>query len=289
MNIIEPGMRFGRLQVVEKSNKIGRHTAWLCKCDCGNEIIAKSIYLTTGDTKSCGCLKAEKTLDLIGRKFGKLTVIEKSSERTKNNSILWLCKCDCGNLHKAVQGNLLKGSAKSCGCIRKAKINSIKNTYFDKGEYLLGITNTGVEFKIDKEDFDKVKRYSWVADKNGYLMAQVGRKGQIRLHRLILNVGESQIIDHINHDVTDNRKANLRICTTSQNAMNKKLPSNNTSGHKGVYFCNTRKKWIAIIGVMQKRIYLGGFENKQDAITARERAEVIYFGEFAYKESEKQQ
>jgi hypothetical protein len=289
LNIVKPGMRFGRLQTVERSENIGRRTAWLCKCDCGNKIIVKSIYLTTGDTKSCGCLKGDKTLDLIGRRFGKLTVVEKLQERTNNNSVLWLCRCDCGNLHKAVQGNLLKGSAISCGCIRKTKMDSVKNTYYDKGEYLLGVTNTGVEFKIDKEKFDKVKKYSWVTDKDGYLMAQVGRYGHIRLHRLILGVDEGQIIDHINHDVTDNRKANLRLCTTSQNAMNKKLPSNNTSGHKGVHYCNTRKRWIANIGVMRKSIYLGSFRNKQDAIKAREHAEVIYFGEFAYKATEKQQ
>ncbi|MED4352198.1 hypothetical protein P9265_07595 [Schinkia azotoformans] len=55
------GKRFGRLTVIEKTDikKQGR-TVWSCKCKCGNEINVVSTYLTTGETKSCGCLKEEQ-------------------------------------------------------------------------------------------------------------------------------------------------------------------------------------------------------------------------------------
>lgn len=57
------GKRFGRLTVIEKSENIvvGKQskTAWKCICDCGNETVVITQYLTKGETKSCGCLKKE--------------------------------------------------------------------------------------------------------------------------------------------------------------------------------------------------------------------------------------
>lgn len=62
--------------------------------------------------------------DLTGRKFGKLTVIEKT-EKTKNGSILWKCKCDCGGAICASTRDLNKGRIKSCGCLRRKRYNLI--------------------------------------------------------------------------------------------------------------------------------------------------------------------
>ena len=54
------GERYGRLTVLEFIKREHRKTYWKCICDCGNEIIIPITYLTTGDTKSCGCLRKEK-------------------------------------------------------------------------------------------------------------------------------------------------------------------------------------------------------------------------------------
>jgi len=54
---ISIGERFGRLLVLSRSENKGIHAAWKCKCDCGNETIVASASLSTGHTKSCGCLK----------------------------------------------------------------------------------------------------------------------------------------------------------------------------------------------------------------------------------------
>ena len=59
---------------------------------------------------------SRKRVELIGQKFGKLLVFEKSKERTKNGAVLWLCSCECGNTRLAIAGNLLVGTATSCGC-----------------------------------------------------------------------------------------------------------------------------------------------------------------------------
>lgn len=58
-------------------------------------------------------------LDLIGKKFNKLTVIGESPPRGKKNLTRWLCKCDCGNT-KTIDGrSLVSGNTKSCGCLKK--------------------------------------------------------------------------------------------------------------------------------------------------------------------------
>lgn len=55
-------------------------------------------------------------VDLVGKVFGKLSVLEKSEERTKHGGVLWICSCTCGKQRLAIAGNLLAGTATSCGC-----------------------------------------------------------------------------------------------------------------------------------------------------------------------------
>lgn len=59
--------------------------------------------------------------NLVGRKFSKLTVIEKSAEKTKSGNVKWLCKCDCGNETTVVGSKLKNGHTKSCGCLKKSE------------------------------------------------------------------------------------------------------------------------------------------------------------------------
>lgn len=59
-----------------------------------------------------------KFQDLIGQKFGRLTVINKTDER-KYNSVVWECTCECGNTCKVAAANLKRGATKSCGCLKK--------------------------------------------------------------------------------------------------------------------------------------------------------------------------
>lgn len=57
------GQRFGRLTVIERAENKGKQTRWRCKCDCGNETIIRSTDLTSGASKSCGCLRLEKSIE----------------------------------------------------------------------------------------------------------------------------------------------------------------------------------------------------------------------------------
>lgn len=73
------GQRFGKLTVIKDSGKRVNHKVmWLCQCDCGNQIEVSGDNLKSGNTKSCGCLRKEKSSkNLIGQRFGHLVALEK--------------------------------------------------------------------------------------------------------------------------------------------------------------------------------------------------------------------
>ena len=83
-------------------------------------------------------------------------------------------------------------------------------------------------------------------------------------------------IDHINHNPDDNRIENLREVSNQENQRNRRLSRNNTSGRVGVHWHKMEEKWRASIKSNGKNIFLGRFKEKEDAIKAREEAEVKY-------------
>ena len=125
------GQRFGRLLVLQFTDKINndKRKIYKCKCDCGNICEVSSHNLSNGSTKSCGCLNIQKMRqrgldskrDLTGQKFGKLTVIEDSGRRGKKGQVYWLCKCDCGKETQVYGQNLLHNKVLSCGCLKQSK------------------------------------------------------------------------------------------------------------------------------------------------------------------------
>ena len=90
-----------------------------------------------------------------------------------------------------------------------------------------------------------------------------------------------QNYDHIDRNELNNRRYNLRICTHKENCQNRGMYSNNTSGVKGVYWAKLIQKWTARIQIDGKNTNLGSFSKKEDAIIARLKAELQYYGEFA--------
>lgn len=142
----------------------------------------------------------------------------------------------------------------------------------------------GDECIIDAEDYDVVCKYRWCKDGYGYWMTKTCGRA-IKLHRLICKISDPElIVDHINKDISDNRKENLRVVNKKQNAYNHKINTNNVSGFIGVskrILADNKIRWDARISVNGKSIHIGSFDNIDDAIIARLLAEMQYFGEFA--------
>ena len=160
---------------------------------------------------------------------------------------------------------------------------SHRNIYDLSGEYgKCYIKDTF--FIFDLEDYDKIKNYRWFLS-NNYPSSHNKLDGSIiRLHRFIMNCPDGYVVDHINRNKLDNRKTNLRICTSSEN--NKNIPKrrDNNSGYPGVTLNRQKNRWVARIGYNNGYIYLGTYDKKEDAIRAKKDAERKYFGDFANKE-----
>lgn len=125
--------KFGYLTVLEDTGKITNHRniIWKCECKCGNIIEVPGGYLTSSKVTSCGCYKKEKsTKDILGKRFGKLTVIEKTDKR-KNSYIIWKCRCDCGNICYKDSYCLNNDKTHSCGCLNSKGEALIKNILDD--------------------------------------------------------------------------------------------------------------------------------------------------------------
>lgn len=133
--------------------------------------------------------------------------------------------------------------------------------------------------KFDKEMLAEVQKSKWFLFDNGrevYVRRTKNGKRPVFLHSLMLKAPKGFYIDHINRDSLDNRRCNLRIATRSQNRINSKINKNNTSGCKGVIFYNKTNTWNARISLNNRRIFLGYFKTKEEAINARKAAEKIY-------------
>ena len=124
---------------------------------------------------------------------------------------------------------------------------------------------------IDRSDLKKVSSFCWWIKPNGYVYTQVNRK-TIYLHRLLLETTDGIEVDHINRNKLDNRRTNLRLCTRSQNNMNK-------SGVRGV--SRFKGKWRARIKKDRKEIHIGVFNFYEEALVARKKVESDLFGKFA--------
>lgn len=139
---------------------------------------------------------------------------------------------------------------------------------------------------VDDEDYEELSKYGWYAsDIHGWYATRTvtvgGKQKTIFMHRQILESPKGKDIDHINHDGLDNRRENLRICTRSQNKKNGLKYRNNTSGLNGVCWVQKAKKWQAQIKKDGKNIYLGYFNDKDQAGHAVDKKVKELFGEFA--------
>jgi hypothetical protein len=141
---------------------------------------------------------------------------------------------------------------------------------------------------VDDEDYDFLIQWKWhlsnrgYARRNNYVEGVIVNPKSILMHRVILGDPIGFQVDHINGDKLDNRKSNLRVCTTGENARNRGKNKNGTSGYKGVHFYKAYRKWQSHIMHERKMVWLGYFDTAEKAALAYNEAATKLHGEFAH-------
>ena len=134
------GKKFFNWKVISRGENIGGKPAWICECQCDKKTIKliRSDHLKDGHCKSCGCQNINQ--DIKNKKFGKLTALFPTENRKKSNgSVIWHCKCDCGNECNISINKLITNNTKSCGCLKS------------KGEEKIGLILSQNNIKFERE------------------------------------------------------------------------------------------------------------------------------------------
>ncbi len=143
---------------------------------------------------------------------------------------------------------------------------------------------------VDDKDYDRLNRHRWYARKASYggffavttiTLNKIAVK--MYMHREIMGLakGDRRVIDHLDHNTLDNRRANLRICTQAQNLCNRGPDAHTSSQYKGVSWNKECKKWDVRISVQGKQICFGLFEDETYAARVYNTAAQKYHGKYA--------
>ncbi len=284
----------GEIQIVQEGNKL----VWRCP-NCGNEDQSKLNVAR----RTCGKQSSEIATIKNDRTSGKPRLYnnfedykagnpEPSSQSNKNSKNSNYKVCDiCGRHEKHIIGYYGKKLCnKHYNQIKKYGhvLENSPRTIYDKNEIRVEGEIAYIELydksynvvalaMIDAEDVDKVKYSKWRLNCNGYVISTNKFDGKtIFLHRRILN-NTNQFVDHINGNVLDNRKQNLRLVTKSQNQMN--------VNYKGVSKTKNDKHY-AHIKIKGKAINLGVYVDEEEALYARYFAEKLLFKEYRFPKEE---
>ena len=223
-----------------------------------------------------------------GRGISVLGVYKNS--RTK----MWF-RCDeCNHKWKTSPNSISQGSG--CPYCADDKKGPRGHRKFNKIIRQIGeVLHVDVSTQSHPNSIMKINKWDWYdisncgkygrfhAVKSGrtlYVSANhIGSNKSTQIHRIIRP--DIDLIDHIDMDGLNNLRSNLRKCTRSQNGANALPKKNNTSGYTGVWRDKRRDRWCAEIKVNYKKISIGSYSDKNDAIKARREAEKKYFGDFA--------
>lgn len=196
------GRQFGELTVLSRvedpEKKVSR---WLCRCSCGEEYVVNGSLLTTGRRTRCSGKAHQKNYaykDIAGQRFDRLVALHPARRYDKSGSVIWHCRCDCGNEVDVSYNALVYTHQKSCGCQKKEHDQKLQN-------FLTHVAGTSIDIL----------------------------------------------------------KSN-------------KIPTDNTTGYKGVY--RIRGKYVAKIVFQKKQYVLGTFDDLEEAARARKDAEEELFG-----------
>lgn len=261
------GMVFGQLTVLSMFQNTKGALKCRCRCDCQTITEIYWSNLKAGRTKSCGCGEAanrRKFKDITGQRFGKLTALS-PTEKRKDKSVVWKCRCDCGNLYYQSGRNLVRGYSKHCGCEKKSK----KLTRFRD---------------LTDQKFNRLRILSPTEKRTGAgsviwsCICDCGKETQVSetalLHGSQISCGCR--VQEVGKELSTHLHF---IDGTCIEFLKRKQRSDNTSGYTGVYRL-ANGKYRAGITFQQTRHYLGRYDTFQEAKQARQDAEMRYHQSF---------
>lgn len=202
-------------------------------------------------------------LNLVGQRFGRLTVMAELPKQ--GSSPRWSCLCDCGNTKIATTIVLRRGDCKSCGCLHREYLTD----RHAKTDTDIAGKRFGKLVALRKIKIEGKKSIMWLCKcecgKQIPVAASELKRGHVRSCGCLSS-------DHINSWFEAGTNVPALMANT--------VSSRNTSGTKGVHFDSSRKMWCAEIMFQGKRYRLGRRVDKQDAIRLRKEAEERLHGDF---------
>ena len=146
-----------------------------------------------------------------------------------------------------------------------------------------GILSDNSVIIVSKEDLPVVDKYNWWKNPSGYIETRFsvnGKSKRFLMHRMLLGVTKEDWrkvqVDHKDGNKSNNTRDNLRLCSNSENQINRQTRSDNTSGYTGV--SREGKRWF--VKICGERIK-GTYATKEEAFEARKKAEVMRYGQFS--------
>jgi hypothetical protein len=250
VNLDLANTRFGMLTAIRPVIRFGKQIKWYCKCDCGADALVVRSNLTSGHTKSCGCLGQLRPVEY------QINYIKHHKETKKDNRQERINRCFQELRDVAVSGG--------------SKIKTIPLT---KNSFTI----------VDDDDYERLNKHKWFCTDKGYAARIFRSKGEQHtqyMSRVIMGEPIGVEVDHINRNPLDNRKCNLRVVTRQQNAINSST-NTHTSQYRGVHWCWNDRKWRSGIKVNGKNIHIGYFKSETEAATEYNRKAIELHGDFA--------
>lgn len=209
-----------------------------------------------------------KASDLVGQTFGQLTVVMRADIKSNRGESIWVCKCSCGGTSAVLQWNLRSGNTKSCGCLKIAK--NTKHGKINSREYNSWAKMTQ---RCRNKENPKYNDY-------GGRGITICDRWKESFENFLEDMGycpEGLSLDRI--DVNGNYEpGNCRWTDNTEQSYNQRLSSRNTSGKSGVCFHQNVNKWHARISKENKQYHLGYYDTFEEAVAAREKAELELYG-----------
>lgn len=270
------GQMFGSLKAIRPhSRDAKRCLKYLCECTCGKLTTPYKHLLKSGKVKSCGC--ANKPVN-VGDTFGRLTVLSESETKlTYCRSAVYNCLCSCGNTLEVRSLSLVQGNTKSCGCLAHEHVSQLNKKHGDSPTNFYKVWSTMKARCLNP----KSKHYEDYGGR-GITVSDSWLEYTNFKEDMFDTYTEGMLLDRINTN-DGYCKENCRWVTDQISVWNRRRNKNNTSGRTGVVWREEVNKWVAQISIGSKPnnvgVYLGCFESFDDAVEARELAEIFYRGE----------